>query len=106
MPTAGYRSYNYGNFKYDLYTNGFYWSSTLSHLSYTPNYPNVNENSKAYYLSFNSRNIIPNNGPNSTLGTSRGFSVRCLMNNEDAVTLYLNPNGGKVENAIIDADAQ
>ena len=90
MPTAGYRYYNYGKFIYSSSgSNGYYWSSTS------------NDNSKANYLFFRSSNVNIN-----TDDRVNGLQVRCLKNNTDAVTLYLNPNGGRVEDAIIDADEQ
>ena len=89
MPTAGYRGVSYNLPFYSRGSNGYYWSSTS------------NDNSNANNLFFRSSNV------NSyTDDRIKGFPVRCLMNNTDAVTLYLNPNGGSVENGIIDADAQ
>ena len=91
MPTAGYRWYDHGKLTYSRRSEqGYYWSSTS------------NNDSTANYLLLWSR-IVTNNPPYERVN---GFPVRCLKNNIDAVTLYLNPNGGKVENAIIDADAQ
>ena len=105
MPTAGYRMYsaclNPPCIKFYSCGNvGSYWSSTLNYLSYSPN---LNGSSKANSLHFNWNNISSNN---SLKETNLGLSVRCLKNNTDAVTLYLNPNSGSVENGIIDADSQ
>ena len=105
MPTAGYRMYsaclNPPCIKFYSCGNvGSYWSSTLNYLSYSPN---LNGSSKANSLHFNWNNISSNN---SLKETNLGLSVRCLKNNTDAVTLYLNPNSGRVEDAIIDADEQ
>jgi uncharacterized protein (TIGR02145 family) len=93
MPTAGYRGVSYNLPFYSRGSNGYYWSSTS------------NNSSSAIFLFFNAFKITPN-FDDSTYGRNLGLSVRCLMNNTDAVTLYLNPNGGSVENGIIDADAQ
>ena len=104
MPTAGYRMYISCLDKpcikfYSCGNVGSYWSSTLNYLSYSPN---LNGSSKANYLHFNWNDI----NSNSINETNLGLSVRCLKNNTNAVTLYLNPNSGSVENGIIDADSQ
>lgn len=98
MPTAGYRIYNYGKFiYYGSGSNGTYWSSTSDNTS------------SANFLLFTSWNIKPKYNPGSndnTFKRTTGMPVRCLMNKTNAVTLYLNPNGGRVEDGIKDADAQ
>jgi hypothetical protein len=90
MPTAGHYYYDRGKFTNNTYGNGYYWSST----------PNNNLKAIYFFLRLSGTN------PNNTNERLKGLPVRCLKNTTDAVTLYLNPNGGRVDNAIIDADAQ